>query len=237
MPIGHNRVLGDAKLASENRPHRLAMANWPASVKDPRTETLDAYLNFLAVNGYQGTEFGIGSFARYFPGQSHAAIASQVRRRLEQAGLQNFGATLHTGDDAMRALGWLTGQKDQMKLIQDTGGEFVSYQINLHPGYLHTGGAYREDEEYLKFCADRASELRAAAWEQGMNFYLEVHVDRITDDPAATCRILQLATCELNGDLSHLLSRGITQGKYVDTMLKHMGHTHVRMSRSGRRLG
>ncbi len=118
-----------------------------------------------------------------------------------------------------------------MKLVQDMGGDYAALQFFLHPKYLNTGGIYRDDEDYLQWCADRVTAMRDAAWQLGMNFYLEVHIDRITEDPAACCRILQLATCEINGDLSHLLYRAITRGRYVETICSHMGHTHVRLAR------
>jgi len=118
-----------------------------------------------------------------------------------------------------------------MQLVRDLGGEFVGHQFNVADQYVNTGGAYRHDEPYLQWAADRVSELRELAWSLGLNFYLEIHVDRITEDPAGCCRILDLCACELNGDLSHMQARGITRGKQLERMLKHMGHTHVRMAR------
>ncbi|MCX5659138.1 MAG: TIM barrel protein [Planctomycetota bacterium] len=231
MPLGFNRVLGDPTTPAATRPHRVAIAAWPTMVKDPRTETLDALLGHLASAGYEGLEFAPGSFMRYFPGDSAAAVAKKARGPVEKAGLKVFGATLHLGDAALRKLHWIDGVVDDMKLIQDLGGEFASFQYEIHPDYYNTGGAYREDEEYLKWCAETVATLREKAWGLGMNFYLEVHVDRITEDPAALCRILEMASCEINGDLSHFLFRGFTKGKHVKKVLDHMGHTHVRMAR------
>ena len=118
-----------------------------------------------------------------------------------------------------------------MKLVQDVGGEFASLQFSLHPDHMNSGGAYRDDEDYLSWCADRVARIRDAAWSQGLNFYLETHMDRITEDPAACCRILEMATCEINGDLSHYLFRGITQGPYIEKITALVSHTHIRMAR------
>jgi sugar phosphate isomerase/epimerase len=231
MPLGRNRVLGDPSKPAEARSHRVALANWPASIKDPRTATLETLINHLVAAGYEGTEFGLGAFTRYFPGDGHAVVARKVRRALEARGLRNFGSTLHVSDDAMRQLNWLGRFIEQIRLVGELGGEFASYQVNLHPDYLNTAGLYRDDDDYLQWCAHRLTELRQATWEQGLNFYLEVHVDRVTEDPAALSRILDMCSCELNGDLSHYLARGFTRGRHVERILRHVGHTHVRMAR------
>jgi sugar phosphate isomerase/epimerase len=209
----------------------VALGNWPTMVRDPRVASLSSLIGFLTSSGYEGTEFDVGSFRRYFPEQSDAVVARKTQAELDRAGLANFGATTHVGDQDMRKLGWLDRLRERLKPTQDTGAEFIGFQVNLHPDYLNTGGLYREDTEYLNWLADRVADLRGLCWDMGMNFYLEVHVDRITDDPAATCRLLQLATCELNGDLSHLFFRGILTGRYVQTIQRHVGHTHVRMAR------
>jgi sugar phosphate isomerase/epimerase len=201
-------------------------------IKDPRTETLPALLGHLTSSGYEGVEFSADAFAKYFPGDSMAVVAAKARRELEKSGLQAFGATLFVGDEQLRKLHWINGVVDNMKLVQDLGGEFASFQFNIHPEFEATGGAYRDDAEYLAWCADSVTTLRDNAWKLGLNFYLEIHVDRITEDPAALCRILDLASCELNGDLSHYLFRNFTKGKQVDRILGHMGHTHVRMART-----
>lgn len=233
MALGNNRVLGDQNTPAAARPHRVAIAAWPTMMggNDPRNATLPALLGHLSSAGYEGVEFATHAFARYFPNDSHAVIARKARRECEKYGQRVFGATLHLGDGQLRKLNWLAPVVDDMKLIQDMGGEFASFQYEIHPDYYFTAGAYREDADYLKWCADTVATLREEAWKIGLNFYLEIHVDRITEDPAALCRILEMTTCELNGDISHLLARGMTKGKYVEKLLKHMGHTHVRMAR------
>lgn len=231
MPLGYNTVLGDPKLAPENRSHRVAICGWPCSIEDPRTATLDALLGHLAAAGYEGVEFFINTFERYFPDESQPTVARKARNALDKFGLRLFGSTLHIPDENMRALNWIDKYIDEMKIIQDMGGEYASYQISVHPDHGETGGAYRQDERYLQWCAQRVVELRSAAWDLGLNFYNEVHVGRITEDPGACARLLELATCELNGDMSHFIARGFMHGPYVEKVLDYMGHTHVRMAR------
>ena len=230
-PLGYNRVLGDESRRPASRQHRVAMANWPATIQDPRTATLDALLSHLASSGYEGLEFGVGSFAKYLPGDSPTTIARKVRQAAKKHGLSIFGTTLHVTDSMMRSLNWVDQIIEEMHLVKELGGEFASYQVEIAPDYAQTGGAYRDDERYLQWCARNVSEMRDATWELGLNFYLEVHVDRITEDPAALCRILDMATCELNGDMSHFLARGFVRGPHVERIMKLLGHTHVRMAR------
>lgn len=232
MPLGNNRVLGNQHQPAEARPHRVALANWPATIDEPRTKTLDQLLGHTASSGYEGVEFGLEAMARkYFSGETLLVAARKLHHALDRFNLRQFGSTLHQRDEKIRERNWLGAFVDEMKCVQEMGGEYVSIQFFLHPDFLNTGGAYREDERYLQWCADHVARMRDAAWKLGLNFYLEVHVDRITEDPAACRRILQLATCEINGDMSHYLARGFVRGTHVENVLDHMGHTHVRMAR------
>lgn len=231
MPIGHNQVLGDPATAPANRPHRVALANWPATIEDTRTRTFDTLLGHTATSGYEGVEFSLPAISKYFPDDAPLVVARRVRAALAAHGLSLFGSTLHLSDAQARAHRWLESVVEQMRLVQEMGGAFASVQFSLHDDYVNTGGAYRQDEDYLRWCADRITAMRHAAWELGLNFYLEVHVDRVTEDPAACCRLLELATCELNGDMSHYLARGFLRGPHVDRVLSYLGHAHVRMAR------
>ena len=231
MPLGYNRVLGDARLPEQARPHRVAIASWPTNVVDPRVRTFESLVAHVAAAGYEGCEFGVVTLERYFEGDSPVVVARKGRRVIEGAGLRNFGTAMHFLDEQMRQRHWIETAVEQMMPVVDLGGEYVSYQLYIHPDHANTGGAYRDDEPYLQWCADRVAELRDAAWAEGLNFYLEVHVDRITEDPAALCRILDLAACELNGDMSHYLARGFERGDLVEKIMRLVEHTHVRMAR------
>jgi len=209
----------------------VALGNWPASVNEARVATMERLLAHLVASGYEGVEFDAGSFRRYFPDEKPVVIARRARRALDSAGLANFGGTLHAGDEAMRRLNWLEPFERQLDALAELGSGFANFQVHLAPDYLHTGGLYREDEAYLAWCAEKVRCFREACWAREMNFYLEVHVDRITEDPAACRRLLELARCELTGDLSHYLARGMLRGRDVTHVLAHTGHTHVRMAR------
>lgn len=231
MALGYNRVLGDERLPVEARPHRVAIAGWPTSVDEPRTRTLESLVAHITTAGYEGCEFGLVNLSRYYEGDSPAVVVRKGRRVIESAGLRVFGTALNFSDAQMRERDWLVTAAEQMKLAIDLGSKYVTYQLQIHPDHANCGGAYRDDERYLKWCADRISELRDTAWDEGLNFYHEVHVDRITEDPAALCRLLELATCELNGDMSHYLSRGFLRGGHVDKIMSYVAHSHVRMAR------
>lgn len=231
MPLGYNRILGDSSKPEVSRPHRVALASWPTGPKDRRSDTIDAMTAHASSAGYEGFEFGPVTAARYFPDDSLAAAVKKLGRKCDKAGVPILGSTLHVGDDFMRSIGWHDNIAEQLKQIIDLGGEYAAFQFFIHPDYAGTGGAYRDDERYLSWAAQQVAELRGLTWDHNLNFYLEVHLDRITEDPAALCRILDLATCELNGDMSHYLCRGITRGKHMDKIMSHLGHTHVRMAR------
>ncbi len=231
MPLGWNRILGDCKLPEAARPHRVGIANWPTSIQDRRTATLDALLNHLRASGYEGVEFGPSYYTKFFPGDSVAVSISKANAALAKVGLKHFGSTLHVSDEVMRKLNWTRSYAEQIKQIVDMGGQYASYQIGIAGDYAQSGGMYREDESYLRWCAEQVRTLREMTWEAGLNFYNEVHVDRITEDPAALCRLLDLCPCELNGDMSHYLARGFVRGPQVERILKHVQHSHVRMAR------
>ena len=104
----------------------------------------------------------------------------------------------------------------------------------LPPKYLNTGGAYRRDEAYIDCVAKRIEDLHAACWEQGMNCYIETHVDRISEDPEAFVKILDKCRIhvEVNGDLSHYLYRGMRpDAPDIKQILSSMGHTHQRLAK------
>ena len=226
MALGQNKILA--------KRHRVAVAEWTTRIDDHRTESPESLFAFLKISGYDGAELDItdrNSLTRFFPRESKAAIARKSRRAAENEGLEIFGSTHLVTDEDMRKLNWQPSLKDRIKLNQDLGGQYASFQLFLPPDYIGTGGSYREDETYLQESANKINTIRQMTWDLGLNFYVEAHIQRISEDPQAFCRILQLATSEVNLDLSHYLHRGITEGKHLDKIRELTGHTHVRMCR------
>lgn len=225
MALAGNRTLANN--------HRVALGAWPLGIEDPRTCTLEALFNHVNHSGYDGVEID-HRFLRqmnYFPDASDSVLARRARRAAEQAGSRIFGSTIHLFDHELRERDWLDKVVDKIQFSRDLGGEYVSFQLGLHPDYLNTGGVYRQDQVYLAWCADRIHQLRSSAWHHGMNFYVETHIRKISEDPQAFARILEMATCEVNGDLSHYLYRGIIQGEPLHAIYHWMGHSHVRLCR------
>ncbi len=231
--MNQNRVLGDAGVTQANRRHRVAICSWPTMMgpKDPRSATLDGLLGFVKGVGFEGVEYSHAGYAHFFPGDSLAVRSAKLSKKLSGAGLEAFGATIHLRDEAMRKLGWMNGVREDIKFLRDLGCGFVSFQYGLAQEYLSSGGEYRNDEGYLKWCAENLEKIRSATWGEGMNFYLEVHINMITEDPTGCCRVLDLFDCEINGDLSHYLFKGYLKGKSVERVISKMGHTHTRMAR------
>ena len=79
----------------------------------------------------------------------------------------------------------------------------------------------------------RINILQDICYENGLNFYVETHVGRISEDPEAFIKLIDSneKEFELNGDLSHYICRGMLKGPYVERILNKMEHTHVRMAR------
>ena len=74
----------------------------------------------------------------------------------------------------------LTKFSQKLRDDQALGAEYATLQIFLPPHYLNCGGSYRRDTAFLHLCAQRITELQRVAHSQGMNFYVETHVDRVS---------------------------------------------------------
>ena len=94
-------------------------------------------------------------------------------------------------------------------------------------------GSYRNDTDLLKEYVSRIEILQQICFEEGFNFYVETHVGRISEDPEAFVKVMDMSKTpfELNGDLSHYICRGMMKGPFVDRIISGMEHTHVRMAR------
>eukprot|EP01048_Picozoa_sp_COSAG05_P027504 COSAG05_NODE_8056_length_741_cov_0.671340_1_plen_182_part_01 len=67
----------------------------------------------------------------------------------------------------------------------------------------------------------------------GLNFYVETHIDRISEDVAGFVRIMDKCPVyfEVNADISHYVYRAIKRGSALEKILSRVGHTHQRMAR------
>merc|ERR1711920_399178 len=65
------------------------------------------------------------------------------------------------------------------------------------------------------------------------NFYVEAHIERISEDPEAFCKIFDYCKneFEVNADISHYLYRNICRGLHFDRIMGRVGHCHIRMCR------
>lgn len=113
------------------------------------------------------------------------------------------------------------------------GSGYCGFQISLPSHLQNTGGEYREDTEYLKRIAADIARLQRLCHERELNFYLETHIARVSEDPAALCKIFDYCPdyFEVNFDVSHYAYRCISTGRYLNRILGRVGHTHQRMCR------
>merc|ERR1719384_1938453 len=108
------------------------------------------------------------------------------------------------------------------------GSEYITFQIQLPERHMNTGGAYRSDEAYLQLSASRVAMMQEICFSMGLNFYVETHVDRISEDPEAFCKIFDYCPVyfEVNADISHSLYRNINRGCHFQRIMERVGHTH-----------
>ena len=53
-----------------------------------------------------------------------------------------------------------------MPLEAEIGSEYITFQICLPERHMNTGGAYRNDEQYLDLCAQRIARLQVRIYAQ-----------------------------------------------------------------------
>ena len=142
------------------------------------------------------------------------------------------------------------------------GAADITFQICLPDEHMSTGGAYRGDEAYLSLVASRIARLQEICFREcaalprahavsrlcaftalararlfvvghGLNFYVETHIDRISEDVEGFCKIMDRAPYfEINADISHYNYRGITKGAFLERINARVNHTHQRMARA-----
>lgn len=245
-------------LGGANSKHRVAITNW--SLCAPRSQpnldsTTKAFkgdflglCTFLKQSGYEGLEVSSWDLIRggYIPeNMGEDEMLCSIQTVLAKTGLKVIGTLLHVTDGGPSIgpsdLTGLDFNRDDfwerlravIEFEKRLGSEYVTFQIALPEDMMGTGGAYRNDEDYLKLCAERVYHMQEICFDCGMNFYVETHVDRISEDPEAFCKIFDLCPnyFEVNADISHYLYRNICKGPHFERIMMRVGHMHVRMAR------
>jgi len=249
-PRTRNKVLGDENLPPSKRRHRVGLASWTHTGMKPGVhglKTLSDLFDHAKDAGYDGLEAGLGDLRAggYVPKDiSDAELTKLVKKEVDRTGVTLLGALylvvdgnekIRDFDLCLRDAHFKEKMRKQIRADKNAGCEYITYQIFLPDNYLNTGGAYRDDDKFIALSAKRCNLLQELCFEEGLNCYVETHVDRITEDMAAFIKILDHPDCpdtlELNGDLSHYIYRGWTKGPYIEKLLSRLGHTHQRMAR------
>eukprot|EP01047_Picozoa_sp_COSAG01_P094646 COSAG01_NODE_25513_length_742_cov_1.339036_1_plen_125_part_10 len=79
----------------------------------------------------------------------------------------------------------------RLRLQRTIGAEYITYQLSLPPGLQNTGGEYRNDVAYLRRVAHDIARLQRLCFAEGLNFYVETHVARVSEDTEAFAKIMQ----------------------------------------------
>jgi len=143
-------------------------------------------VNHLLTHGYEGIEQSAEYMTMFFPGDTHATIARKVERRFTPLNLRVFGSFVWVRDadfERMTPSQWREHQLNQLKLVVDIGGQYANCNYLLPAAHQNTGGDYRADERFLDRAAGLIREMRDMAFDLGLNFYVEVHNNYITEGP------------------------------------------------------
>lgn len=212
--------------------HQVALCEWAADQcnhnGDPRTASLDALFQHVKASGYDGVEFSLAKFASYLRNMPNEQVALEAKKKAEQYGLQIFGANIWWVYD-YPSQDWeaeLQNMRKECQYVKMMGGRYVTFQMWITPEYQGTGGAYRNDEDYLDRCAQRIEDLHRVCWDEGLNCYIETHVQRISEDPEAFVKIMDKSKVkfETNGDLSHYIYRNFrNDSPWMKRILERMG--------------
>ena len=184
-----------------------------------------------------------------FPGRPYHEITREVRALSASSGVQIVGSLYHVSDG-----GWRREHEDgapgrwdldfndpdfwealdeRVQADKELGSEYVTFQISLPPEHLNTGGEYRDDRAYVQRAAERIARMQEVVFRHGLNFYVETHIDRLSEDVVGFARIMDACPVyfEVNADISHYVYRGIKKGSALAKILGRVGHTHQRMAR------
>ena len=237
--------------------HRVCITSWPI-VKGDGSGALDpddvsSLFTWCKANGYEGVEVSVDDFRlKWFPGAARADVVARVREASDRAGVPVVGALYHvtdgdqgTPDRRMHADGtrhdldfhdvdmW---EEMARRLDEDVaiGATYITFQISLPPKYMRCAGEYRDDAAYHARVGADIARLQALCFARGLNFYVETHVDRISEDLQGFVNIMDACPVffEVNADISHYNYCGIEKGPLLARVMARVGHTHQRMCRT-----
>ena len=244
-----NTILADRHRVSLcGRPVRAARAS-----KDPRVKNLKSLFEHVWASGYDGIEISVEDMLMMYPKEAKKLtpleFASMLKDEADEHGIQIFGSLYRVTDstpisDQLLAHGmdfndhdfWVQ-MKEKLRCDRAAGAEYVTYQLCLPRKYLNTGGAYRNDSKYYESIVERLERLTQMCHKLNLNVYFETHKDCISEDAIAFDDIIQLyentygRQLEVNGNLSHYVHSGVTNGESVDNIFERVNHMHQRMAR------
>lgn len=245
--MSDNRTLGGTSAK-----HRVGITAW--ALRNPREQgsldkTAKSFQNpadlfkWLSESGYDVVELTVDDLReRFWPDLPPKEIVERVKPLCRQFKVSICGSLYHISDGGpicgpqlldYEQPDFFQAVRRKLELEKEMGSEYVTFQLCLPQRHMNTGGAYRNDDAYLQLSAIRIAKLQEIAFDLGLNFYVETHIDRISEDPEAFCKIMDMAPYfEVNADISHYVYRGISRGQHLERICARVGHSHQRMART-----
>ena len=176
-----------AAFMSENQTlgarHRVGITAW--ALRDPRAQpgldetakslrTYDQMLGWIKSAGYDCAELTVDDFrAAVTWGTPHAQpreIVRNIQQAVRSTGLPVCGGLYHISDGTFdpglpqqldfEMPNFWQKMEEKVPLEKEIGSEYLTFQICLPERHMNTGGAYRNDEQYLNLCAERIGRLQ-----------------------------------------------------------------------------
>lgn len=196
LALGSAGSPAEAAMMSENRPlgsrHRVGITAW--ALRDPRAQpgldetaksfrTYESMLGWLKTAGYDCAELTVDDFrAAVTWGTPHASpreIVRNVQQAVRATGMPISGGLYHISDGTydpglpqqldFEMPGFWQKLEEKIPLEAEIGAEYITFQICLPERHMNTGGAYRNDEQYLDLCAQRIARLQEVCFRNGMH--------------------------------------------------------------------
>lgn len=237
--------------------HRVVLTQWPA-LEDPTNgiTTMESLFVWAKENGYDGLEVSADDMRRKFmPKAPYAEVVQEVRRLAAKYRLCVPGSLYHITDGCTKEMGkrvhaytasggprfdldvndpdFDAAFREKVRRDGDMGNGYINVHLRLPPRYLFTGGEYRDDEQFCRTAATRLERIVRICHEEGLNCYIETHMNMVSEDPTGFVRIMDLCGVdfEVNLDVSHYHFRQIKSGRALSRIHDRVGHHHARLAR------